>query len=334
MADDKHYEMLWDCPNCDTKGLLGLTHRYCPSCGSPQDPASRYFPPDDAKVAVEDHVFVGADRRCLNCDTPNSAAASFCTSCGGPLDDSVAVAVRGEQEVGAPPSPLPAPAPSSDGPPSKTPWGCLTALLALLVLICGGVLVYAFWTTEAALEVTGHHWTRTIDVEVYKTVEDQAWHDQLPAGAHDVRCRDKKRDTRQVPDGEDCKTVNIDQGDGTFTQEERCTTRYRTEDVLDRYCDYTIERWVRERTARSEGDGLEPSPAWPALSLRTCAALGCEREGPRNETYTVTFASEDGPLSCDGSDEVHWRTFAPGSAWIGQIRLDGSLVCGSLEPAP
>ena len=36
MADEPetYYEMLWDCTQCGTTGLLGTTHRHCPSCGA------------------------------------------------------------------------------------------------------------------------------------------------------------------------------------------------------------------------------------------------------------------------------------------------------------
>jgi hypothetical protein len=38
----KTYEMLWDCGYCATRALLGKSHRFCPSCGAPQDPIERY----------------------------------------------------------------------------------------------------------------------------------------------------------------------------------------------------------------------------------------------------------------------------------------------------
>ena len=49
MADEKSYEMFWDCEYCGSSKLLGITHRHCPNCGAPQDPEKRYFPPDEEK---------------------------------------------------------------------------------------------------------------------------------------------------------------------------------------------------------------------------------------------------------------------------------------------
>ena len=82
----KTYEMLWSCEYCGAKKLLGKTHRHCPECGAAQDPARRYFPSEEEKVAVEDHVFVGADVHCPACKAPMSKAAKHCAECGAPLE--------------------------------------------------------------------------------------------------------------------------------------------------------------------------------------------------------------------------------------------------------
>ena len=71
---EKTYEMMWDCEYCGSDKLLGVTHRYCPECGAAQNPDKRYFPPDDQKVAVQDHKYVGADLKCPACEEAMSAA--------------------------------------------------------------------------------------------------------------------------------------------------------------------------------------------------------------------------------------------------------------------
>ncbi len=43
-VSEKTYEMLWDCKYCGQRKNLGLSHRHCPNCGAPQDPAARYYP--------------------------------------------------------------------------------------------------------------------------------------------------------------------------------------------------------------------------------------------------------------------------------------------------
>ena len=56
----------------------------------------RYFPAEGEEVAVEGHTYVGVDRECPACQTPNSAASAFCVNCGSPLDGAVAVPLRND----------------------------------------------------------------------------------------------------------------------------------------------------------------------------------------------------------------------------------------------
>ena len=54
MAEQEtYYEMLWDCPQCGTLGLLGDSHRHCPTCGTAQDPTKRYFPTPGEEVEAK-----------------------------------------------------------------------------------------------------------------------------------------------------------------------------------------------------------------------------------------------------------------------------------------
>ena len=84
--EEIHYEMLWDCQYCGMEKLLGVSQRFCPGCGSVQNPDSRYFPEDKDKVAVADHKYIGADKHCSACDTPNAAMAKHCINCGNNMD--------------------------------------------------------------------------------------------------------------------------------------------------------------------------------------------------------------------------------------------------------
>ena len=166
---DKTYEMFWDCAFCGTTRLLGKTHRFCANCGAPQDPAARYFPAEADKVAVEDHVYVGADRICANCSTPGSAAARHCTACGSPLgDDDATVALVSE------PHP---PAPAAPRRTARRP------IVAVVVVALNGLLTVLLWKEEQVLTVSGHEWQRSVEVERLSAVRDGAWCDQVPSRA-------------------------------------------------------------------------------------------------------------------------------------------------------
>ena len=322
------YEMLWDCDYCGTRKLLGKTHRFCPGCGAPQDPTKRYFPPDDEKVAVEDHEYVGADRMCGACGSAMSAKAAHCTQCGAPMEGAAEVVrIRDTPEprgdvVGAAPQER-----------KKGGKGCLLAGAAAAVLIVIGLLVSLLWRKEVDARVTGNAWERSIAVERLAARHESEWCDALPRDARNVSRHREERDRRRVPDGQDCRTKKVDQGDGTFREDQECTPRFREEPVYDMRCDYTVDRWGVDRTVKAEGQGLSPEPTWPAMSLRAGGCVGCEREGQRSERYRVTLQSPDGKrFSCD-FDEATWRKFSKGSHWKAKVGVvTGAAACGSLEP--
>ncbi len=326
MTNGPVYEMLWDCAYCGTRKLLGKTHRFCPGCGAPQDPSKRYFPADDEKVAVEDHVYVGADRVCGSCDSAMSAQAAHCTQCGAAMEGAPEV----QRVREAPPPPAPEP---TRGRRSRFPLAC-GLILGAGVLLAVGLVVLFSWKKSAEAEVTGHSWERIQWVEALTAVRESAWCDQLPRGAYSVSRHREVRSHRQIPDGEDCTTRRVDQGDGTFREEQQCSPRYREEPVYDVKCDFTLDRWVQTRSAQASGQSLAEEASWPSLTLREGTCRGCERPGPREEKYLVHFRTDQGltfscPLPFD-----KWRGFGPGTRWgldVGAVT--GSPSCGSLRPS-
>lgn len=344
------YQMLWDCPYCDTQKLLGLTHRHCPSCGAAQDPNRRYFPSDEDKVAVEDHPFTGRDKICPGCGAPSSAAATHCGACGSPLDEARAAALRQTQQAGAggfqadsasaadkehkaaaqaakaPPPP----------PPAKKGWfgkGCLMGVVVVGLALAVLCAVAALWKKEAALEVTAQTWERTVAIEEYGPKQESAWCDSVPAGADITDRREEKRSTNKVPDGESCTTKRVDNGDGTFSEKEDCQPKYREEPVYDEKCTYTVMKWAEKNKERASGKGSSPAPSWPAVRVDGCASVGCTREGARDETYRVELKDDDGDDYECTLGQAAWERFKVGSRWKGEVGVIGDSVdCGALTP--
>jgi hypothetical protein len=336
------FEMLWDCPYCGTRKLLGRTHRFCPGCGAPQDPSRRYFPADEDKVAVEGHEYVGADRVCGSCGSAMSARARHCTQCGAGMTG--ASEVRrvedgSRQEAAsapAPATPLRSPPGSAAAGPRRGGKGCLWAGLGILGSAVIGLLVALLWTRPVTATVTGQGWERSIAIEQFGPGRESGWCDALPSGAYDVSRERRQRGSRRVEDGQDCRTVRVDQGDGTFREEERCAPRYREEAVTDDYCRYTVDRWRVGREVRATGEGSDPGPRWPEPRLaRQGECRGCERAAARKERYTVRLAVEgDGDTECEVAEGA-WRGMSPGSRWRARQRVvGGSLACDALRPAP
>jgi hypothetical protein len=342
MSEEATYEMMWDCKFCGHKKLLGLTHRFCAGCGAPQDPAARYFPPDNEKVAVLDHPCVGADLTCPACKQPMGRAAKCCTNCGSPIDKGVEVSRRDDVVVpdgGVVARPFPGAGPPEAGPragaPTSKPFPTLLAVLGgLAVVAIVGLLVALFWKREGVFVVTGHAWERTINVERYDAGQKTAWCDERPAGGRELSRRKEQRGTTQVKDGETCQTRKKDNGNGTYKEVRECQPKFRSEPVLSDRCNFEVTEWRSLRTLAERGASLEDHPRWPAVTLaRPGSCLGCEREGARSEKYTVKFTDTKAKAadpSCD-LPEARWVTFPKGSRWKGNVRvLTGGVDCDKL----
>lgn len=338
------YEMLWDCRHCGEKKLLGLTHRHCPQCGSPQNATERYFPSDEEKVAVQNHVYYGADRICHYCQNPNSRRSKHCGTCGGPLEEGTDVNLRKEQ-VHAPGAYRGETAEDARrerapqamaAPPKKQKSGGKVVGRLLLLLLFGAIafaIAAIFWTKPAALEVTGHEWKREIDIERFGPVQETAWCDQTPPGARVLRQTQAVRSQQRVKTGEKCRTKKIDQGDGTFRESRVCEPVYENKPVYSAQCRYTIDKWAVARTATSNGTSLSPAPSWPTVKLaREGQCVGCEREGERRETYIVKLAhTETKEAATCKVGQAKWQSFTVGSRWKGEVGvLLSNLDCGSL----
>lgn len=353
MGDEATYEMCWDCKFCGQKKLLGLTHRFCAGCGAPQDPASRYFPPDDEKVAVKDNPFVGADVVCPACKQPMSRAATCCTNCGSPIDKGAQVALRADVVV---PDGFAAPSPASPGgatgfaagrygpdalppagaaPAAKKPFPTVLAIVgALVAVVIVVVLVMLFWKRESSLEVTAHAWERSIAIERFDTGKKTVWCDERPPGGRELSRRKEQRGSTQVKDGETCQTRKKDNGNGTFKEIRECQPKFKSEPLMSERCELEITEWRTARSLAEKGASLAEAPRWPAVTLaRPGSCIGCEREGARSEKYTVKFVdtrSKATEASCD-LPQARWATFAKGSKWKGNVRvLTGGVDCDGL----
>lgn len=321
------FEMLWDCEHCDTRDLLGKTNRYCPSCGAPQDPKRRRFPEPGQEVTANTE-YDGVDAVCPACSTANGAKAKHCRHCGSPMDGSGQVKRLADQVEGR--TVEPSPPAVTPAPPKKARWPWVVGAAA--VMLCGVCGVGAFWTKPSKATVAGHRWQRVIDIERFGPESASDWCDALPSGAYDVSRSKKQRSTNKVPDGETCKTRNVDRGDGTFERKQECTPKYKEEPVYDDHCRYTVDRWKKAREVEASGS-LAQSPAWPQASgLRGGTGVGSERAGSRRETYTVSFRGPKGEAwTCD-FDEGRWKGLSEGATLDVKVRvMGGGLDCASVK---
>ena len=321
--------MLWDCSQCNTKGLLGDSHRHCPTCGAAQDATKRYFPKSGEEIEAKNHQFVGADWSCAYCSSPNSAAAAHCTNCGAGQDGTKPVATIADT-VAAPVVAQPMPAPSTRRP------GWMRWVLGLLALAVIGILFLFTSTKETTANVAQRSWTREIQIEQMTRVSDTAWCDSIPSDAYAITRSREQRTTRSVEDGQTCHDERIDKGDGTFVKRRECTPRFREEPVYDNLCRFQVNRWRVARTVKADATNT-PNPAWPAVGRLNAngltggaGALGSEREGPRHENYVLTLVAENKSWTCDVSEAI-WTQYPIGTSTPLKVRLTGGADCASLK---
>ncbi len=309
--EDGVYEMLWDCKFCGTEKLLGKTQKFCPTCGATQDPEWRYFPSDEEKIAVKDHVFVGEDKICPACGSLMAANVEFCTRCGSPQTEAAKIKKLANRagELGvnflredrdarqvAEARGLTAPPAAKKGLPV---WGY--ALIGVGVLVVGFILFAIFAKRDTVGTVESFEWERNISIDQFSAVPSRSLCSAMPGDAYGVSRNYEQVGSRSVPDGETCSSQQVDQGDGTFRQQRVCSPKYRDEPVYDYMCGYTVNRWTTGRTATATGDKSK-TLAWPNANLKcggTGSSLGCERESGRNEKYIFNLSAGEKKYSCD-----------------------------------
>jgi hypothetical protein len=331
MSDPEiYYEMLWDCPQCNTKGLLGTTHRHCPTCGTAQDPAKRYFPQPGEEVEARSHKFVGADWTCAYCKSPNCTIAAHCTNCGAGQDGSkpVALVVDAPALQAAPNTLRRRVTPAA--PEGKSPrWGRWVLAMVVLAFL---VLIGMFFSThQETATVAARTWEREIQIEQFAPVSDSAWCDDVPADAYSITQSREQRSTRKIQDGQVCEEKRTDKGDGTFTKHQECTPRYRDEPVYDNRCHFRVNRWRAYRSVKA-GSPSADSPIWPQIGHlnSTGSGLGAEREGQRRESYALSIHGSGKSWTCNVTESV-WSRYQQGATAPVMVRMIGGVDCSSLK---
>ena len=171
------------------------------------------------------------------------------------------------------------------------------AILVAVALLTVFLVTYRQETNAHVVELS---WSRSIDIQEYKTVQESDWN--VPANGRQTRSYSAFHHYNRVVTGshQSCS--------GTGNQRV-CTTvyDYTNYPVYQTKYDYDIDRWVTIRTPEQHGIGTEA--AWPDVSdLRDGDGLGAQRAGTRYSRYTVAFS---GDHSLDMTEE-RWRAFKPG----------------------
>jgi len=354
-----YVELEWVCPQCDSRNKG--TDEKCVNCGAaqPEDvkftqAAQETLITDEAQIA---QAKAGPDIHCPYCGTRNLATAAKCVQCGGDLTggevreagrvvgahstapvkeatcphcgaSNPATALKCSQCGGAMRPAAPSPSrrrQTTTEKPKMGPMAIIGIAIAALVLVGICVVIILSMTPSEALTgtVQSVSWERAISVEALQDVTREAWQDEIPAGSPVGACTEKVRYTQPDPaprSVEVCGTpYTVDTGTGMGEVVQDCEYQ-----VYDDWCQYTAREWVVVDTLVLNGSDM--NPAWPDI-----VAGSDRREGGRQATYGVVFATEDKTYTRTFSDEAQWRQYPIGSRWILQLNKLGGIQ--SIEPA-
>jgi ribosomal protein L40E len=362
-----YVELQWTCPQCES--LNPGTTKVCSSCGAAQpdnvefhQAAQETLIADEAKIA---RAKAGPDIHCGYCGARNPSTSTKCSQCGGDLTAGAArqagrvVGAHRDKpapEVSCPhcgaPNPATAlecskcggalkpvaparPAPAAQPARKLSPLAIIGIAVAVLVglALCmllifsspGGDMGTPLPTPEPITgTVQSVAWERSIVILGLSAVPYEAWEDEIPTGATQGACVDRYHHTQPDPAPratEVCGTPYVvDTGTGVGEVVQDCEY-----EVHDDWCQYTVEEWAPVNIVTIGGSDL--APQWPDAS----AAAG-QREGEREESYQVVFATEEGTFTYPVSGVGSFSQFDIGSRWVLYTDRRGNIT--SIEPAP
>ena len=354
-----YVELEWVCPQCESRNRG--TDKKCANCGAAQpDDVEFHQAAQEALITDEAEITAAKaspDIHCGYCGTRNPSTAKTCRQCGGDLTAGAArksgrvVGAHRQEPAGEALCPHcgasnPATAlecsqcggtmrPVAAAPPAKPaaaqPQRKLSSIailgIAALVLIGLGICAAIIFSLSPGdslnATVQSVSWERSVVFEALQDVTREAWQDEIPGGASTGACTEKVRTTQPDPaprSVEVCGTpYTVDTGTGYGEVVQDCEY-----EVYDDWCEYTVQDWVVADTLVLTGNDLDPR--WPDVGVGST-----RREGGRQETFQVVFATEEKTYTHSVSDLETFRQFEIGSRWVLNTNKLGGIT--SIEPA-
>ena len=256
-----------------------------------------------------------------------AANVEFCTSCGSPMDGSVKV----EKKLDSDQKPK-VEAPIKEEKTEQSGfWSNKKYIFGGIAAAFVGLIILLAWDKEIELKVNEKFWSKSIRIERLTPLALQDFCDVMPSRAYSVR-RTTRTKQRQVQDGETCHTVRRDNGDGTFSNVQQCSPKYRMESYQAPYCFYKVDNWEINRTKESKGKYTE-KPYWPKYELKGTSRYP-ERVASKYENWNLivekTGEQLDEETTCNVKKTM-WKKLKPGSVYSARAGVVlGNIDCSSI----
>ncbi|MEA5471529.1 zinc finger protein [Spirulina sp. 06S082] len=236
-------EGLWDCPTCQTKGILGR-YRECDNCGAPRPEGVRFYLPQNApNVTNTEQLAIakaGADWICEYCGASNRVKEENCVECSAPKSE-ITQAVKEYSTANIPRSPKAQTLPRQKRMPSSSiPTAVVRSsmstkkgkgrgykwwlgIIAIAASVVVGLAIFLFRPITVEATVSGLSWERKVTIEKLTTVTESDW--SIPAGGRLLSQREEIRRYKQVLDHYETKTRQVSEQVKTGTESYNCGTR-------------------------------------------------------------------------------------------------------------
>ena len=320
-------EKIWDCQYCGTT-RIGGSKSSCPNCGRKRDKNTFFYSNPYANCLTTDEakkINRNPDWLCPFCDSLNSDSNTECSSCGHPREASdlnyfenrktklKEEAKKTLQINDSEFQSLPTEGDTKISFFSMLSFKTIGILSSILVSIL--VLLLIFLPREQEVTIIQKSWERSINIEKYKTVQENDW--LLPEKAKLLYTTSEVYDYDRVIDHYEKKTRPVhhkdlvgyediknwkDLGNGYEeevvvgqkpiykeydTEEEYDSPVYRYDPIYKTMYYYEIDKWVYERSITTHENNS--NPYWGKLILEEN-----EREKSRSEKYNVTAINKKG----------------------------------------
>lgn len=376
----KLIEGFWDCPYCGQKRIGGLT-KTCPNCNTPRGKNIKFYMDDPTNYVTDDvakKVSKNPDWLCTYCDSLNSDDLKICRVCGAEKEESksdyfenrkkqeehkrkvenayttTSTSVA-EQKNSFPNNNFSKNSSDNFSPNTKhnkpvkkkksfsskfLKIGAIS--LAAILLITGLVCLFMPKTQEGIVD--SFSWSRSIEVEEYKTVQESDW--SVPPGGRTLYTQREIKTYEQVLDHYETKTRTYteevldhyedyvsghrDLGNGMFEEIISQRPVYRTETKTETYQEpvyrqepvyatkyyYEIDKWMHKDYVKTSGS--DKDPYWGEYTFKDK-----EREGTKSEDYKIHITNKDGKKKEYSVDFDVWNKLNQGDSVKLKVYIGG-----------